>query len=221
MLQFVRPLRRAARARLADPTERKEWACRATPVAYTREELRSLRALFAEMPDCRRGQGMKHKLATVLSVCALARLAGVSGPAATERFARYLSQEELRALGAWRDPVPGRWVAPSDSTLCRVMADTDPDALQDVLRRWAAPRTVASGPTPALAADAKRIRGANRHTGEGGVLRDRHPRHPRGAPAREPLLPQRGRGTRRDPGVARRRRRARVPGHPRCAAHEP
>ena len=164
---FVRPLRRDARARLADPTERKQWTCRATPVTYTREELRSLRALFAEMPDCRRGQGMKHKLATVLSVCALARLAGVSGPAATERFARYLSQEELRALGAWRDPVAGRWVAPSDSTLCRVMADTDPDALQDVLRRWAAPRTIASGPMPALAADGKRIRGANRHTGEG------------------------------------------------------
>ena len=164
---FVRPLRADARARLAAPVEREEWDCRATPVSYSREELRSLRALFAEMPDGRRGQGMKHKLATVLSVCALARLAGVSGPAATERFAKHLSQEELRALGAWRDPGAGRWVAPSDSTLCRVMADTDPDALSEVLRRWAAPRTPSSGPTPALAADGKRIRGANRHTGEG------------------------------------------------------
>ena len=139
---FVRPLRVDARKRLADPVEREEWTCRATPVTYTREELRSLRELFAEMPDCRRGQGMKHKLATVLSVCALARLAGVSGPAGTERFAKYLSQEELRALRAWRDPDAGRWVAPSDSTLCRVLADTDPDALQEVLRRWAAPRAV-------------------------------------------------------------------------------
>ena len=164
---FVRPMRADARARLADPVDREEWTCRATPVTYTREELRSLRSLFAEMPDCRRGQGMKHRLATVLSVCALARLAGVSGPAATERFAKYLSQEELRALGAWRDPVAGRWVAPSDSTLCRVMADTDPDALADVLRRWAAPRAVPKGTAPALAADGKRIRGANRHTGEG------------------------------------------------------
>ena len=133
---FVRALRADARERLADPTEREEWTCRATPVRYTREELRSL---FAEMPDCRRGQGMKHKLATVLSVCALARLAGVLGPAATERFARHLSQEELRALGAWRDPEARRWVAPSDSTLCRVLADTDHDALSEVLRRWAAP----------------------------------------------------------------------------------
>ena len=109
----------------------------------------------------------KEMFVRPLRVDARARLAGVSGPAATERFARYLSQEELRALGAWRDPVAGRWVAPSDSTLCRVMADTDPDALQDVLRRWAAPRTIASAPMPALAADGKRIRGANRHTGEG------------------------------------------------------
>ena len=164
---FVRPLRADARERLADPVDREEWTCRATPVTYTREELRSLRDLFAEMPDCRRGQGMKHKLATVLSICALARLAGLSGPAATERFAQHLSQEELRALGAWRDPRAGRWVAPSDSTLCRVLADTDPDALADVLRRWAAPRAVSGAQTPALAADGKRIRGANRNTGDG------------------------------------------------------
>ena len=150
---FVRALRRGARERLADPADRPEWNCRGTKVCYTREELRWLRELFAEMPDCRRGQGRKHRLTTVLAICALARLSGLSGPAATERFARHLSQEELRALGAWRDPKAGRWVAPSDSTLCRVVADTDPDALQDVLSQWAAPRAVATGPQPALAAD--------------------------------------------------------------------
>ena len=89
---------------------------------------------------------MKHKLATVLSVCALARLAGELGPAATERFARHLSQEELRALGAWRDPEAGRWVAPSDSTLCRVLADTDPVALVstevDERRPWKPSTTI-------------------------------------------------------------------------------
>ena len=161
---FVRPLRADARTRLADPADRPEWACRATPVRYTHEELRSLRGLFAEVPDSRRGQGRKHRLATVLSVCALARLAGQYGPAATERFARNLDQEELRALGAWRSGA-GRWVAPSDSTVCRVLADTDPDALQDVLRRWAAPRLAEDADMPALAADGKRIRGANRNAG--------------------------------------------------------
>ena len=164
---FVRPLRRDARERLSDPADREEWSCRATPVRYTRVELRSLRGLFAEVPDARRGQGRKHALATVLSICALARLAGQRGPAATERFARHLEQEELRALGAWRDPAAGRWVAPSDSTICRVLADTDPDALGEVLLKWAAPRLAQPGGTPALAADGKRIRGANRHAGGG------------------------------------------------------
>ena len=163
---FVRALRAGARARLADPADRPRWACRATPVRYTREELRSLRDGFAEVPDCRRGQGRKHGLATVLSVCALARLAGQYGPAATERFARNLDQEELRALGAWRS-AEGRWVAPSDSTICRVLADTDPDALQAVLLKWAAPRLAEARDLPALAADGQRIRGANRHAGDG------------------------------------------------------
>ena len=105
---FVRPLRPDARARLADPADRPEWSCRATKVSYTRQELRSLRELFAAMPDCRRGQGRKHRLETVLTICALARLSGLCGPVATERFAKRLDQEELRALGAWRDPVAGR-----------------------------------------------------------------------------------------------------------------
>ena len=164
---FVRALRRDARARLADPADRPEWACPAVPVRYTRAELRSLRDLFREAPDARRGQGRKHRLETVLSICALARLAGLSGPAVTERFAGNLDQKELRALGAWRDPAAGRWVAPSDSTICRVMMHTDPDAPRDVLREWAAPRLAAAADMPALAADGKRIRGANRHAGDG------------------------------------------------------
>ena len=161
---FVRALRRDARRRLADPADRPEWSCRSVPVRYTRAELRSLRDLFAAVPDARRGQGRKHRLATVLAICALARLAGQRGPAATERFARNLDQKELRALGAWRDPAAGRWVAPSDSTICRVLMDTDPDALREVLSRWAAPRLAEDADMPALAADGKRIRGANRHT---------------------------------------------------------
>ena len=165
-VMFVRPLRRDAAARLADPVDRAEWSCRATPVRYAGTELASLRDLFAAMPDCRRGQGRKHGLATVLSICALARLAGQLGPVATERFARGLDQRELRILGAWRD-ADGRWTAPSDSTFCRVLADTDPDALADVLRQWAAPRFAESSDLPALAADGKRIRGANRHAADG------------------------------------------------------
>ena len=109
---LLRPLRRDARRRLADPRDRPEWTCRATPVRYAKAELRSLREVFAQLPDCRRGQGRKHRLDTVLSICALARLAGLSGPVAAAQFAADLGRKELRALGAWRS-AGGRWTAPS------------------------------------------------------------------------------------------------------------
>ena len=60
-------------------------------------------------------------------------------------------------------PGGGALGGPSDSTICRVLMDTDPDALQAVLSQWAAPRLAAADDPPALAADGKRIRGANRH----------------------------------------------------------
>ena len=163
---FVRPLRRDARRRLADPADRAEWTCRATPVRYAPAQLRSLRDVFAGLPDSRRGQGRKHRLETVLSICALARLAGLSGPVATAQFGADLRRRELRALGAWRS-AGGRWAAPSAATVCRVMAGTDPDALEEALRVWAAPRLAEDADLPALAADGKRIRGANRNTPDG------------------------------------------------------
>ncbi len=162
---FVRALRPDARERLADPADRPEWTCRAVPVRHAPSELRSLRDVFAGLPDCRRGQGRKHRVETVLSVCALARLSGLSGPVAAAQCAAGLSVRELRALGAWRSAA-GEWKAPSAATLCRVMANTDPDALERALREWAAPRLAEDADPPALAADGKRIRGANRHTDE-------------------------------------------------------
>ncbi len=41
--RFVRPLRAEAYARLANPEDRDEWACRTVPVRYARADLRSLR----------------------------------------------------------------------------------------------------------------------------------------------------------------------------------
>ncbi len=141
---YVRPLRPDARERLSDAEDRAEWgAPKEWSAPWRTDELRSLRDLFAELPDCRRDQGKKHRLATVLSLVALARLSGRSGPAAAERCAKALSQEELAAVGAWRNPRAGTREAPSDSTFRRVMADTDPDALRQVLSRWSAPRAEA------------------------------------------------------------------------------
>ena len=64
---FVRALRRDARRRLADPVDRPEWACRATPVRYAPTELRSLRDGFAALPDSLTGpwRGIGRRRAAV------------------------------------------------------------------------------------------------------------------------------------------------------------
>ena len=77
---------------------------------------------------------------------------------------RTLSQEELRALGCRRNPVSRQYETPSDTTFQRVMAGTGPASLERVAQRWTQPRTRAA---KMLAADGKRIRGANRLAPEG------------------------------------------------------
>ena len=92
---------------------------------------------------------------------------------------------------------------PSDSTLCRVFADTDPDALQAVLRRWAAPRAMPNAYSFALAADGN-VSTARTETPPKGTYLETVTllTHPRRAPAREPLLSRREQRERRHQGVA-------------------
>ena len=132
---------------------------RPSPVRPPAQALPSLLQEFQGIPDHRRAQGRKFQLPTLLALWALARLSGYRGVDATWRFAGALNQEELRSLGAWRNPRTGRYDPPSRATLHRAMIDTDPKRFQSALQRWVARRQPA--PT-ALAADGKRLRGANR-----------------------------------------------------------
>ena len=154
------PLREDARERLRDPEDRREWSCRGVAVDYGKGELQSLRRQLEGVEDFRRAQGRKHRMAAVVSICVLARLAGKVGPTETARFAKSLTQEELRVLGTWFDPKANGWVPPSLATIHRVLAHTGPDSLARQVQRWTAPRCREG---TAFAGDGKRICGANRH----------------------------------------------------------
>ena len=123
------------------------------------QALPSLLQEFQGIPDHRRAQGRKFQLPTLPALWALARLSGYRGVDATWRFAGALNQEELRSFGAWRNPRTGRYDPPSRATLHRAMIDTDPKRFQSALQRWVACRQPSA---TALAADGKRLRGANR-----------------------------------------------------------
>ena len=124
------------------------------------DTMRSLYAEFVAVPDFRCAQGRRHSVVCVLCIHMLAVLANMKGCLAAAQFAQSLSQTELEAVGAWRNPRTGLFEPVSKSTLHRVVQSIDPEALEDVVARWSQPRLPIAR---ALAADGKRIRGANRN----------------------------------------------------------
>ena len=167
---FVYPLNPDARARLRGAEERPEWSCVQHLPRCSDAELRSLHELFGEVPDPRRRRGLRHTLATILSLYLLGRLCGWHGPVAVEELGKAMSQDDLEAIGARFDRKTERYIPPSAATICRVLQHVDPDALQRVLLIWSTQWGIDIGGDagkPALAADGKRIRGANRNTPEG------------------------------------------------------
>ena len=133
-------------------------------------EKRSLYEELATIPDHRRGQGRKHSIATVLAVHILATLSNMRGPVAAAEYARSLDQEELKSIGAWYNRTTGRNEPPSKATINRVVMHADAAAVEAVLLRFARPRLkpdqadqTDQADRQMLAADGKRIRGANRN----------------------------------------------------------
>ena len=75
-------------------------------------------------------------------------------------LAKTLGHSELKSLGTWLNPKTKRYEPPSKSVIYRVLEEMDPTAYEAALIRWSVPRLNIGS---ALAADGKRIRGANRN----------------------------------------------------------
>ena len=112
------------------------------------------------MPDFRRAQGRKHTIASVFAINTVASLVGFESGIAVAQFAQALNQIELESIGAWFNPKTERYEPPSKSVIYRVREKADPAAMETVLKRWSMRRLNID---TALAADGKRLRGANRN----------------------------------------------------------
>ena len=112
------------------------------------------------MPDFRRAQGRKHTIASVYAIVIVARLADFESGIGAAQFARALNQTELKSLGAWFNPKTEQYEPPSKSVIYRVLERANPAGTESVLKRWSMRRLNID---TALAADGKRLRGANRN----------------------------------------------------------
>ena len=124
----------------------------APPEPPSASRLGSLHDFLRQVPEYRRRRGLRHSLATVLTLAAAARLAGAQGPTAIAEFAARLTQRQLAAARAFRSPSSGRLAPPSKSSIHRVLSELDPDALDDAVRRFAAAGRPEGG---AIAVDGK------------------------------------------------------------------
>jgi hypothetical protein len=154
-LVFVRPLIARARQRLAAPILDPRYQYGAPKLMLSAEQMRSLPACFADVPDPRRAQGRRHPLPVVLAIAAGAVLCGARGYKAIAAWAEDLGQAaRARFRCRYRN---GRYEVPSRTRIRDVLTRVDPDALDRALLGWNAQHAAVD---EGLALDGKTMRAA-------------------------------------------------------------
>lgn len=141
---FVYPLLPQARQLLRCPELPPEWARyerkpdrREYPLS--RQQTQSLlHALEKGLTDPRRHhRGRLHrKASSIVAIAIAAIIAGNNSYLDMGDFSRSLSQNQLRGLRASRDRKTKKYLAPSESTIRRVIQHLDPDELDAVVNQW-------------------------------------------------------------------------------------
>jgi predicted transposase YbfD/YdcC len=135
----------------------------------------SMLEVFAAAPDPRDKRGVRHKLPTILTLCAAAALSGCKSVVEVTDWVAGADQQVLAAADARMDR-GGRRVPPCADTIERVLAALDAQGLDDQMGAFTGAQAglapvgaPIAGPAlrPALAADGKAMRGA---VGEDGQI---------------------------------------------------
>ena len=132
------------------------------PMAVPR--LRSLFECLGKVPECRFARGKRYPLKTVLALAVAARLAGYRGVTAFAQFAALLTQEQLKAVGAFWSESRQRYTAPSITTFHNLLAALPPETLDNAIGQWTGQHGTAHAP---VAMDGKDLRGASAQTEDG------------------------------------------------------
>ncbi|HWT78117.1 MAG TPA: transposase family protein, partial [Candidatus Methylomirabilis sp.] len=145
---WVRPLGKGALERLRAKQLEPALAQHARPVPPSCPlpfaQLTPLWTAFHQrMSDPRKPWGQSHPLASILTLIALAMMAGCQGPHAIFEFARSLTHPQRRALRCRpRKDRPKQYDVPCERTFRRMLQALDPEALKHVLMEWMAAQEV-------------------------------------------------------------------------------
>jgi hypothetical protein len=111
------------------------------------DRMGSLWERFEQVSEWREPNGKRHKLPTVLTIIALACLAGVGqGYRAVSRFAQRLTKLQRRALRCWVHPDTGKLQVPSEAVFQRVLQAVPRQRVEVIVLAW---QEQVLGPLPA------------------------------------------------------------------------
>jgi predicted transposase YbfD/YdcC len=164
---YLRELRPGARALMrrgrwpADLAEQEEKV--AGPCPFRAGEIESLLERFRQLVDTRRGHGLRHRQAFVLTCASVAVLMGAGGYKAIEDTCKKFTQRQLRAMGCQPDR-HGWYRPPSDSTFFRVLGKLDAEQFDRIVGRWLLEQEFSA--VAHLAIDGKTLRGSGRTDGK-------------------------------------------------------
>jgi hypothetical protein len=128
-----------------------------------------------ELTDPRGKRGIRHQIASTLTMVAAATISGCRSFRSVADYVADLPPDALARLGARHHPVTGRAVAPSESTIRRTVKDIDADEADTIVGAWLHAKLQAGLVSPktwrGLALDGKTLKGAWEHidTGAGKV----------------------------------------------------
>ena len=131
---FVKALSPNAQRLLSQPILEPTCRTGGSKIMLRAQQMQSLPEFFKDIPDPRRAQGQRHRLATVLAIAAGAILCGMRGYLAISDWANNLSQQARQRFGCrYRNK---RFIVPSLSIIRDVLIRVDPVHLDQALQRW-------------------------------------------------------------------------------------
>jgi Druantia protein DruA/DDE_Tnp_1-associated/Transposase DDE domain len=168
---FLHPLTPQARQILSAPVMSPAWAAferAADPREYplSGQQTQSLIHALGALQDPRRHRGRLHrKVASIVAIATAAMIAGNNTLLDIGEFSRHLNQNQLRSLRAARGRKTRQFLAPSESTIRRVLQSLDPDELDRITTDWMRSHLKDLG-IAALAVDGKCVRTASKINGQ-------------------------------------------------------
>ena len=134
------------------------------PSRWPRPGCAACSSVWARCPSTAMPGASAMAFNTILTLAVAARLAGYRGVNTFAQFAALLSQEQLKAVGAFWSPSKQRYTPPAITTFHNVLAALPPETLDNAIGQWTGQHDSAHAP---VAVDGKDLRGASKQTEDG------------------------------------------------------